>query len=128
MTTPGSSSSKRARSISPPTSPITRSTTLRQTPGIVVLTDPLSRVDYIALNHLREPFDDVNVRKAINYAVNKDQIIQTVLFGNAEPAQSLLPKMLWWNEEAEPYPYDPEHGEAAHGRVLGAGWVRDRSS
>jgi peptide/nickel transport system substrate-binding protein len=82
--------------------------TLRQTPGIVVLTDPLSRVDYIALNHLREPFGDVNVRKAINYAVNKDQIIQTVLFGNAEPAQSLLPKMLWWNEEAEPYPYDPE--------------------
>jgi peptide/nickel transport system substrate-binding protein len=82
--------------------------TLSQTPGIVVLTDPLSRVDYIALNHLREPFGDVNVRKAINFAVNKDQIIQTVLFGNAEPAQSLLPKMLWWNEEAEPYPYDPE--------------------
>ena len=82
--------------------------TLRQMPGIVVQVDPLSRVDYIALNHLREPFDDVNVRKAVNYAVNKDQIIQTVLFGNAEPAQSLLPKMLWWNEEAEPYPYDPE--------------------
>jgi peptide/nickel transport system substrate-binding protein len=82
--------------------------TLRQMPGIVVQVDPLSRVDYIALNHLREPFDDVNVRKAVNYAVNKDQIIQTVLFGNAEPAQSLLPKMLWWNEEAEPYPYDPD--------------------
>jgi peptide/nickel transport system substrate-binding protein len=82
--------------------------TLRQTAGIVVQTDPLARVDYIALNHLREPFDDVNVRKAVNYAVNKDQIIQTVLFGNGEPANSLLPKMLWWNEEAEPYPYDPE--------------------
>lgn len=82
--------------------------TLRQMPGIVVQTDPLARVDYIALNHLREPFDDVNVRKAVNYAVNKDQIIQTVLFGNGEPANSLLPKMLWWNEAADPYPYDPE--------------------
>jgi peptide/nickel transport system substrate-binding protein len=81
---------------------------LRETPGIVVLTDPLSRVDYIALNHTREPFNDINVRKAINHAVNKDQIIQTVLFGNAEPAQSLLTKMLWWNEAGEPYAYDPE--------------------
>ena len=108
MTTPGSSSSKRARSISPPTSPTTRSRPCVRHRASSCLTDPLSRVDYIALNHLREPFGDVNVRKAINYAVNKDQIIQTVLFGNAEPAQSLLPKMLWWNEEAEPYPYDPE--------------------
>ncbi len=79
---------------------------LKQTDGIVVQTDPLSRVDYIALNHQRAPFDDVNVRKAINYAVDKDQIIKTVLFGNGEPAQSLLPKMLWWNSEAKPYPYD----------------------
>jgi peptide/nickel transport system substrate-binding protein len=81
--------------------------TLKQVPGIVVQTDPLSRVDYIALNHDREPFGDIEVRKALNYAVNKDQIIQTVLFGNAEPAQSLLPKMLWWNEAGKPYPYDP---------------------
>jgi peptide/nickel transport system substrate-binding protein len=80
---------------------------LKQTEGIVAQTDPLSRVDYIALNHKREPFDDINVRKAINYAVDKDQIIKTVLFGNGEPAQSLLPKMLWWNSEAKPYPYDP---------------------
>jgi peptide/nickel transport system substrate-binding protein len=80
---------------------------LKQSPGLVVQTDPLSRVDYIAFNHTREPFGDIEVRKAINYAVNKDQIIQTVLFGNAEPAQSLLPKMLWWNEDGKPYPYDP---------------------
>ena len=87
--------------------------TLRQMPGIVVQTDPLARVDYIALNHLREPFDDVNVRKAVNLAVNKDQILQTVLFGNGEPANSLLPKMLWWNEAAEPYPYDLDQAREA---------------
>ncbi len=81
---------------------------LREREGIVVQTDPLSRVDYIALNHTREPFDDLNVRKAINLAVNKEQIIQTILFGNGEPANSLLPKMLWWNEAAKPYPYDPD--------------------
>ena len=81
---------------------------LRQTEGIVVQTDPLSRVDYIALNHTREPFGDPNVRKAINLAVDKEQIVQTVLFGNGQIANSLLPKMLWWNEAAEPYPYDPE--------------------
>jgi len=84
---------------------------LRQTDGIVIQTDPLSRVDYIALNHTRAPFDDVNVRKAINFAVDKDQIIKTVLFGNGEPAQSLLPKMLWWNKDAAAYPYDLEQAK-----------------
>lgn len=84
---------------------------LRQTDGIVVQTDPLSRVDYIALNHTRAPFDDLNVRKAINFAVNKEQIIKTVLFGNGEPAQSLLPKMLWWNKDGQPYPYDPDQAQ-----------------
>src|SRR5581483_14237 len=84
---------------------------LKQQQGLVVQTDPLSRVDYIALNHTRAPFDDINVRKAINLAVNKEQIIQTVLFGNGEVANSLLPKMLWWNSEGKPYPYDPEQAK-----------------
>jgi peptide/nickel transport system substrate-binding protein len=92
--------------------PFNQIETLRQRDGIEVQTDTLSRVDYIALNHTQEPFDDVNVRKAINYAVNKEQIIETVLFGNAEVANSLLPQMLYWNEGAEPYAYDPEQARA----------------
>jgi peptide/nickel transport system substrate-binding protein len=91
--------------------PYSQIDSLKQQQGIVVQTDPLARVDYIALNHTRAPFDDVNVRKAINLAVNKDQIIQTVLFGNGEVANSLLPKMLWWNAEGKPYPYDPEQAK-----------------
>jgi peptide/nickel transport system substrate-binding protein len=55
--------------------PYSQIDSLKQQQGIVVQTDPLARVDYIALNHTRAPFDDVNVRKAINLAVNKDQII-----------------------------------------------------
>lgn len=76
--------------------------------NIDVLVAPVGRVDYVAINHTRPPFDDVKVRQALNYAVDKEAIIQAVLYGQAEVAQSALPRMRYWNEETEPYPYDPE--------------------
>ncbi len=76
--------------------------------NIDVLVAPVGRVDYVAINHTRPPFDDVKVRQALNYAVDKEAIIQAVLYGKAQVAQSALPRMRFWNEEIEPYPYDPE--------------------
>jgi peptide/nickel transport system substrate-binding protein len=76
--------------------------------NIDVLVAPVGRVDYVAINHTRPPFDDIKVRQALNYAVDKEAIIQAVLYGKAQVAQSALPRMRFWNEEIEPYPYDPE--------------------
>ncbi|MDQ3225612.1 MAG: ABC transporter substrate-binding protein, partial [Chloroflexota bacterium] len=76
--------------------------------NIDVLVAPVGRVDYVAINHTRPPFDDVKVRQALNYAVDKEAIIQAVLYGQAQVAQSALPRMRFWNEETQPYPYDPE--------------------
>jgi peptide/nickel transport system substrate-binding protein len=38
----------------------------------------------VGYNHDREPFNDVNVRKAINYAIDTDQIIDIAFSGYAE--------------------------------------------
>jgi len=76
--------------------------------NIAVLVAPVGRVDYVAINHTRPPFDDVKVRQALNYAVDKEAIIQAVLYGRAQAAQSGLPRMRFWNDETQPYPYDPE--------------------
>ena len=40
--------------------------------GRHVSSTPVARIDYIALNTLRAPLDDVKVRQAINYAVDKE--------------------------------------------------------
>ena len=70
------------------------------------------RVDLVQLNTTKKPFDDVRVRQALNYAVDKDGIIQSVLYGNAKPAVSAIPVMRYHNTDLKPYPYDSNKAKA----------------
>ncbi len=60
----------------------------------------------ILINQNREPLNDVNVRRAMNYAVDKQGLIKAVAFGQGQEATSFLPPILYWNEALEGYPYD----------------------
>jgi peptide/nickel transport system substrate-binding protein len=64
---------------------------------------------YLGFNLKRKPFDDPRVRQAINYAIDKQEIIDGVLLGLGEPVASpYKPGTRWSNPELHPYPYDPE--------------------
>ncbi|HOY69259.1 MAG TPA: peptide-binding protein [Methylotenera sp.] len=64
---------------------------------------------YMGFNLKRKPFDDVRVRQAINYAINKQEIIDGVLLGLGEPiASPYKPGTRWSNPALKPYSYDPE--------------------
>ena len=63
----------------------------------------------IGLNTRRPPFDDVRVRQAFNYALDKDLLITTFSQGNGVPATgSLPPGMPGSGSSNEGYPFDPE--------------------
>jgi len=63
---------------------------------------------YMGFNLKRKPFDDVRVRQAINYAIDKQEIIDGVLLGLGEPVASpYKPGTRWSNPNLQPYPYDP---------------------
>ncbi|QRG66693.1 ABC transporter substrate-binding protein [Brevibacillus choshinensis] len=81
---------------------------LKADPALTVMTPQVSRVDVININHTHEPFNDVKIRQAINYAVDKEMMIKTVLMGNGEPATSYLPKMKFFNDQLEGYKYNLE--------------------
>jgi peptide/nickel transport system substrate-binding protein len=74
--------------------------------GASVQIAPLLSVDFIGINASRPPLDDVNVRLALNYATNKQAIIDAVLFGYGEEASTGLPKMMFWEEPLQGYPYN----------------------
>lgn len=65
------------------------------------------RVDLVQLNNKQKPFDDIKVRQALNYAVDKDGIIKGVLFGTGNVAVSSMPVMRYHNDALKPYPFDP---------------------
>ncbi len=63
--------------------------------------------NFIVMQTQHEPLDDVHVRRALNYATNKQAIIDTILFGAAEISNSFMPRgALFWNPDQEGYPYD----------------------
>jgi peptide/nickel transport system substrate-binding protein len=73
--------------------------TLKQTPNVTMSLFNSTETNYLAFNENVKPFQDVNVRRAISYAIDRAAIIKAVLFGNGQPANSLFPPQV-------PY-YDP---------------------
>ena len=71
-------------------------------------------VAYLAYNTLVPPFDKVEVRKALNQAINKQAIIEAVFQGAATPAKNPIPPTMWsYNDAIEDDKYDPEAAKAA---------------
>lgn len=68
---------------------------------------------YLGFNLKRKPFDDVRVRKAINYAIDKQEIIDGVYLGlGINIASPYKPGTRWSNPDLKNYAYDPEKAKA----------------
>ena len=65
-----------------------------------------------------EFLQDVNVRRAINIGIDRDEMIENVLYGYGTPAYSVCDKLPWYNSAAE-VTYDPD---AAEKLLEDAGW------
>jgi peptide/nickel transport system substrate-binding protein len=63
---------------------------------------------YLAHNTQKPPLNDPNLRRAINYAVDKKEIVDTIYAGTGTVAISPLNPNNWaHNPNVEPYKYDP---------------------
>jgi len=62
-------------------------------------------------NHDQEPLDDVRLRRALAYGMNKEAIINAAIDGHGEPAHGILPPVMWGyyeNIEDHAYTYQPD--------------------
>ena len=69
------------------------------------------------------PLDDLRVRKAINYAIDREGMRGTVLSEEVVPASQLVvPSINGYNPKLEPFPYDPDEAQRllAEARAAGA--------
>lgn len=69
---------------------------------------PMMDVRYLCMNTEIKPFDNKLVRQAVNYAINKQRIAQT-LAGRVQVAKGVLPPgMPGYNPHLKSYDYDPQ--------------------
>lgn len=70
---------------------------------IEVQTIPSTIARYVSINTMKEPFDDVRVRQALNYAVSKEAFISVVNSGYGLPLDSIIPSKTLHYEKQEVY-------------------------
>jgi ABC-type transport system substrate-binding protein len=77
----------------------------------LVLTHAVDQWDYVlAFNNKSPPFNDTWVRRAIAYALDKDEIVKRGALGYATVTKSYCPDAFfpfWANPNVLTYPYDP---------------------
>lgn len=65
-------------------------------------------VYYIGFQNKKEPFTNVKVRQAFNYAVNRQEIVEKIFNGRHILATGIIPpSMANYSSKSEAYPYDP---------------------
>ena len=71
------------------------------------------QTSFVVFNSTKEPFGDVDVRRALSYAIDTESITQSTIGQYGSPATSMLPENLIGHVEPEDleydgFPYDPE--------------------
>lgn len=94
---------------------------LEGNPNVQVKTAPGTAPIWMDMNVNQPPFDDVRVRQAFNYAIDKDLIVETIYSGRAEVLPGALsPYNNFVNPNLSPYPYDTAR---ALDLLAQAGWT-----
>lgn len=82
---------------------------LSRDPGLQIESAPGSVYMYLAFNLRDKILQDVRVRQAIGYAIDRGPIIRYLWRDQAEPASSILPPQSWaYNGDVRQYDHNPE--------------------
>ncbi len=87
--------------------PLAQAKALQGNPQVVVRLDNFMDSYFLTMNVTKAPFTSKLVRQALNYATDKNAIVQKVNFGFGQPSGQALPVMFGYDSAIAPYPYDP---------------------
>jgi peptide/nickel transport system substrate-binding protein len=80
---------------------------LEQDPNLQVKAFPGSNVVLLTLNTASPPLDNVKVRQAIAYAIDRESLVKNLLLGFGKIAHSIIPEESWSYSTGQTYSYDP---------------------
>jgi peptide/nickel transport system substrate-binding protein len=76
-------------------------------PNLQVKAFPGSNVVLLTINTSAPPLDNVKVRQALAYAVDRESLIKNLLMGFGKLAHSIIPEESWAYSTGQTYSYDP---------------------
>ena len=88
---------------------------LKGKPGVKLAETLELAYSFVGVNTSRPPFDNVKVRQAVNFALDRQQIIAAALFGAGVPGGPLSPALKDWAtpvSEFGCYKHDPARAQA----------------
>jgi ABC-type transport system substrate-binding protein len=80
---------------------------LQSNPNLTVVSRATALNLMFGMNNLKKPFDDVRVRQALNYAIDRDSIVKNVFQGLAAAMQGAVPPVALDYAPVQAWPYDP---------------------
>ena len=93
---------------------------IRDNSETVLHSFPGRTVYYLGWNNERPPFDNADVRRALAFAINREEIVDALLYGEGEVATSTIPPWHPLYPDLDPVAHDP--AQAAQ-LLEQAGWV-----
>ncbi|WP_100010494.1 ABC transporter substrate-binding protein [Lentibacillus sediminis] len=85
---------------------------VEQEEGLKLYTRAENNFGYVGFHTQKPPLDQVEVRQAINYAIDKQAIADALYAGYATVAKNPLPpSYMGYNEDTEAYEYNPERAQ-----------------
>jgi len=76
--------------------------------GYQILRRPAFNVGYIGFNQAKPPLDNLKIRQAVAYAINRDNVIKTNYPpGSVVAKQFMPPSVFGYAQDVTQYPYDP---------------------
>ncbi len=69
---------------------------------------PAFSFTFLGFNLTKAPYNNIKFRQAINYAINKQDIIDGVLSSKAKTANGIFPPQSWAYKEIKPFEYNPQ--------------------
>jgi len=80
---------------------------LSSNPNLTVHQFGGSNLNLLTFNTTEAPLDNVKVRQAIAYAINRESMIRDLVLGQGKIAHSILPEESWAYTPGQTYHYDP---------------------
>ncbi len=96
--------------------------TLKNARGVTLLGVQDLAYTLLGLNVTRAPFNDPRVRDAINYAIDRDEIVEAVYFGNAVPGGPVSPGLEEWATPVSNFPCYATNPDKARELLAQAGY------